>query len=115
MGFMDHVWFLLGSFVRHLLIVSIVNYYRTGDLDYDDELPILDRGVQIPTLFIQGLRDEALPPHLGQSMGQKVPRLTQEQVDTSHWALWEKPEEVNEIIRSWLNQQYFADGRSGKL
>ncbi|KAF9253525.1 hypothetical protein LCP9604111_1051 [Penicillium roqueforti] len=92
-----------------------LNYYRTGDLDYDDELPILERGVQIPTLFIQALRDEALPPYLGKSMGQQVPRLTLEQVDTSHWALWEKPEEVNEIIRSWLNQQYFADGRSGKL
>lgn len=115
MGFMDHVWSLLGSFVGRLLIISIVNYYRTGDLDYDDELPILERGVQIPTLFIQALRDEALPPYLGKSMGQQVPRLTLEQVDTSHWALWEKPEEVNEIIRSWLNQQYFADGRSGKL
>ncbi|CAG8903501.1 unnamed protein product [Penicillium egyptiacum] len=92
-----------------------LNWYRTRDVNYEDELAILDRGIQVPTLFIQGLRDQALPPHLGKSMSKQVPQLTLKQVNTSHWALWEKPEEVNEIIGTWLKDQSSADGRAGKL
>lgn len=105
-GFIDQVF---------LLIISIVNWYRTRDVNYGDELAILDREIQIPTLFIQALRDQALPPHLGKSMAKQFPRLTLKQVNTSHWALWEKPEEVNEIIGSWLKDQSAVDGRAGKL
>ncbi|KAJ5200618.1 hypothetical protein N7491_008576 [Penicillium cf. griseofulvum] len=92
-----------------------LNWYRTRDVNYEDELAILDRVIQVPTLFIQGLRDQALPPHLGKYMAKQVPRLTLKQVDTGHWALWEKPGEVNEIIGSWLKDQSSADGRTGKL
>ena len=100
---------------RILLIITLVNWYRTRNVNYEDELAILDRQIQIPTLFIQGLRDQALPPHLGKSMAKQVPRLTVKQVNTSHWALWEKPEEVNEIIGTWLKDQSSAQGRAGKL
>ncbi|KAJ5497388.1 hypothetical protein N7463_009375 [Penicillium fimorum] len=92
-----------------------LNWYRTRDVNYEDELAILGRVIQVPTLFIQGLRDQALPPHLGKSMHKQVPRLTLKQVNTGHWALWEKPEEVNEIIETWLKDQISADGRTGKL
>ncbi|KXG52731.1 uncharacterized protein PGRI_079870 [Penicillium griseofulvum] len=91
-----------------------LNWYRTRDVNFEDELAILDRVIQVPTLFIQGLRDQALPPHLGKHMAKQVPQLTLKQVDTGHWALWEKPEEVNEIIGTWLKDQS-ADGRTGKL
>jgi len=91
-----------------------VNWYRTRDVNYKEELAILDRQIQIPTLFIQALRDQALPPHLGKSMGKHIPNLTLKQVNTSHWALWEKPEEVNDIISGWLKEEAFAD-RAGKL
>ncbi|OQE04380.1 hypothetical protein PENVUL_c033G09213 [Penicillium vulpinum] len=92
-----------------------LNWYRIRDMNYEDELAILDRVIQIPTLFIQALRDQALPSHLGKSMAKQVPRLTLKQVNTAHWALWEKPEEVNEIIGTWLKDQFVADGRIGKL
>ncbi|KAK4863849.1 hypothetical protein LT330_010455 [Penicillium expansum] len=92
-----------------------LNWYRTREVNYQDELAILDRQIQVPTLFIQALRDEALPPHLGKAMPQQFPQLTLKQVDTSHWALWEKPEEVNEIIGTWLKDHSVADGRSDKL
>lgn len=114
-AFMGHVWLLPDSLVRFLLIISIVNWYRTREVNYQDELAILDRQIQVPTLFIQALRDEALPPHLGKAMPQQFPQLTLKQVDTSHWALWEKPEEVNEIIGTWLKDHSVADGRSDKL
>lgn len=66
-------------------------------------------------LFIQALRDPALPPHLGKSMSKHIPDLTLRQVDTAHWALWEKPEEVNLILQEWLKGVVFADGRANKL
>lgn len=66
-------------------------------------------------LFIQALKDEALPPHLGKSMAKHIPNLTLKQVNTAHWALWEKPEDVNEIIATWLKDVVFTEGRVGKL
>lgn len=83
-------------------------------MNHKEELDILDRQIQVPTLFIQALRDQALPPHLGKSMAKHIPNLTLNQVNASHWALWEKPEEVNNIISEWLKEKAFAT-RSGKL
>ncbi|OQD62143.1 hypothetical protein PENPOL_c013G06736 [Penicillium polonicum] len=110
----EELEFYTNEFARHG-IHGPLNWYRTRDVNYGDELAILDREIQIPTLFIQALRDQALPPHLGKSMAKQFPRLTLKQVNTSHWALWEKPEEVNEIIGSWLKDQSAVDGRAGKL
>ncbi|KAF3384994.1 Bifunctional epoxide hydrolase 2 [Penicillium rolfsii] len=92
-----------------------LNWYRTRKVNYEDELAILDRKITIPTLFIQALRDPALPPHLGNSMAKHIPKLTLKQVNTAHWAMWEKPEEVNGILSTWFKDVVFADKRSGKL
>ncbi|OJJ47011.1 hypothetical protein ASPZODRAFT_95610 [Penicilliopsis zonata CBS 506.65] len=79
-----------------------LNWYRTREINHNDELAILDRRITCPVLFIQAQRDSALPPHLGRGMAKTIPQAVVEQVDTSHWALWEKPQEVNEILASWL-------------
>jgi pimeloyl-ACP methyl ester carboxylesterase len=100
--------------VVELLMVA-VNWYRTRQINYRDELAILDRKIEVPTLFIQALRDQALPPHLGKSMAKHLPSLTVKQVNTSHWALWEKPQEVNEIIEGWLREKAFTEARAEKL
>ena len=92
-----------------------MNWYRTRKVNHEDEMAILDRSITIPVLFIQALRDQALPPHLGKAMAEHMPRLTVKQVDTSHWALWEKPEEVNEIIAGWLKNVAFVERQAGKL
>ncbi|CEJ58124.1 hypothetical protein PMG11_06794 [Penicillium brasilianum] len=92
-----------------------LNWYRTRKVNYEDELAILDRKITIPVLFIQALKDPALPPHLGKSMAKQLPNLTLKQVNTAHWALWQEPEEVNSIISTWLKEVVFANGRLGKL
>ncbi|QSZ30050.1 hypothetical protein DSL72_004568 [Monilinia vaccinii-corymbosi] len=90
-----------------------LNWYRTGELNFDDERELAKlfhaedgsgRKVEIPTLFIAGARDEALPPIMGESMGQWFGegKLRREEVDASHWALWEKPAEVNAYIKAFL-------------
>ena len=89
-----------------------VNWYRTREINYNEELAIQDRRVTVPVLFIQALRDQALPPHLGRSMAKKIPQLTIKQVNTAHWALWEKPEEVNGIIERWVRETIFGEAVS---
>ncbi|RWQ94641.1 epoxide hydrolase [Paecilomyces variotii] len=85
-----------------------LNWYRTRDVNYKDELSISNPQIDIPVLMIQALRDTALPPHMGQGMGKFVPNLIVEQVDTSHWALWEKPGEVNAILEMWFKDVVFS-------
>ncbi|KAJ6133910.1 hypothetical protein N7523_000232 [Penicillium sp. IBT 18751x] len=92
-----------------------LNWYRTRKVNFEEEQAILSRRIEIPVLFIQALKDEALPPHLGKSMAKHIPNLTLKQVNTAHWALWEKPEDVNEIIATWLKDVVFTEGRVGKL
>ena len=58
--------------------------------------------IQIPTLFIAASNDQALPPSLSKGMEEYIPNLTRRQVDTTHWALTEAPEQVNEYIWQWL-------------
>lgn len=78
-------------------------------MNYEEELAILERRITVPVLFVQALKDQALPPHLGKAMAKYISQLTLKQVNTSHWALWEKPQEVNEIIAEWL--QGVASGK----
>lgn len=92
-----------------------MNWYRNLQVNYEDELAILDRQITAPVLFVQALRDLALPSHLGKAMERHVPNLTLKQVDTGHWALWEKPQEVNEIIAEWFQSVVFKGERSGSL
>lgn len=95
--------------------MAIVNWYRTRKVNFEEERAILGRRIEIPVLFIQALKDPALPPHLGKSMAKHVPNLTLERVDSAHWALWEKPEEVNGILAAWLKDVVFAEARTGRL
>lgn len=48
-------------------------------------------------------------------MTRTVPHLTYKQVNTSHWALWQEPEEVNEIIAWWLKEVVFKSLRMSRL
>jgi len=58
--------------------------------------------IDIPVLFIQAAKDEALPPAMSAGMEKFVPKLTRRSVDTNHWALWEAPKQVNGLIKEWL-------------
>lgn len=88
-----------------------MNWYRTREINHNEELELAIRNqrITVPVLFIQALKDPALPPHLGKSMARTIPRLSLKQVNTSHWALWEKPEEVNGIIGQWVKEVVFGE------
>ncbi|KAL4916593.1 Alpha/Beta hydrolase protein [Aspergillus aurantiobrunneus] len=97
------------EFARHGLRGPL-NWYRTRKLNHDDELSLPAGNINVPVLFIQAVNDAALPPRLGKGMGKYLPQLTTKQVDASHWALWEKPKEVNDILNTWVNE--VVEGRA---
>lgn len=60
--------------------------------------------IGIPVLFIQASNDVALPPSLSEGMERFVSKLTRKEVEASHWALWQKPVEINGMIKEWLER-----------
>jgi soluble epoxide hydrolase/lipid-phosphate phosphatase len=84
------------------------SWYRNGPANHEDERAFAERiekeGIRftMPVLFVAGKRDGALPPALSQGMEKSFRSLTRGEVDASHWALWERPAEVNQFIREWL-------------
>ncbi|KAL5358587.1 alpha/beta hydrolase [Aspergillus floccosus] len=86
------------------------NYYRTHHLNFLDELVFFTKQkttlkAEVPALFIRATRDTIITSTMVDVMVGYLPQLTVEDVDSSHWILWERPERVNGILKEWLQQQ----------
>lgn len=81
-----------------------LNWYKTWQVNYEEDQELEQSKIQIPTLFVQATKDAALPTHMAKGMDQSIPQLTIKQVEGSHWVLWEKPAEVNDMLKSWLTE-----------
>ncbi len=64
--------------------------------------------VDVPTLFIAAERDNVLRPAMSHGMEKNLPRLTRGSVSASHWAMIQKPDEVNRIVKRWLDTAVFV-------
>ena len=71
--------------------------------------------IDVPVLFIQATKDAALPPAMSANMEQYLPKLTRKEVQTSHWALWQAPEQVNSFIEEWLKDVFARDSQKSVL
>ncbi|KAF2197449.1 alpha/beta-hydrolase [Delitschia confertaspora ATCC 74209] len=90
-------------------IHSTLNWYRTRKANWEEELALVDKNVvSQPTLFIQATHDSVLKPEMSKEMEKYIPNLTRSEVAASHWALIQKPEEVNSILKKWLEGQGFG-------
>lgn len=89
-----------------------LNWYRTQHLNFEDEKEMAEKmddfKFDMPTLFIAGRRDSALPPSMSSGMEKWFRSLTRREVDASHWALWETPAEVNRYLEEFLADQSIA-------
>ena len=70
----------------------------------------IENGVKIkcPTLFVRALGDSIVTDEIAGKMAANVPDYATKNVDASHWLLWEKPEEVNDIVTEWMQGQGLA-------
>ena len=80
-----------------------LNWYkaRIGNVDEKDERN-LDPNIRMPCLFIAGSRDAVGVPSVFASQKQYMPQLTEVELNTTHWIMEEKPQEVNQAIEQWI-------------
>ena len=105
---------------------TLVNWYRNREVNFKDELQyvlpspslptislpqnlpnrrrLTNKIINVPVLFIQATKDDALPPSLSEGMEGLIPNLTRREVKTGHWALWEAPKKINEFVGEWLGK-----------
>ena len=90
-----------------------VNYYRAaamgdqvaaGGAPKEYEAKITSRKLEVPTLVIWGEDDPALLPHLTVGLEEWVPDLRVERLPgAGHWVPYERPAEVNRLIREFVD------------
>jgi soluble epoxide hydrolase/lipid-phosphate phosphatase len=104
---------VLDYYVKQYLnhgIHPTLNWYRTRRINWEEEQELLDKKIITqPVLFIQATQDSVLTPELSKGMENFIPKLTRGEVATSHWAMIQDPNGVNEIIRQWLVAQELVD------
>lgn len=84
-----------------------LNWYRTRRLNYEEELQLVGRGerrFEMPALFVSATRDTALPPGMAEGMDRHFSDLTRGEVESSHWALSQAGDAVNEHVLRWLKR-----------
>ncbi|RII24149.1 hypothetical protein CUC08_Gglean012982 [Alternaria sp. MG1] len=83
-----------------------LNWYRQRRTNWEEDQVLLSRKqITQPVLFIQATHDGVLKPEMSKSMENFIPKLTRGEVKAAHWALTQKPEECNTIIRQWFEGQ----------
>ena len=94
-----------------------MNWYRTRRVNYEDELKLPEaqkNHIAQPVLFIQAAKDDVLIPAMSVGMERVIPKLTRAEVPTGHWALWQAPAQVNEIVGEWLGGLVGVGGEEEK-
>ena len=83
-----------------------MNWYRQRRTNWEKDQALLSRKqITQSVLFIQATHDGVLKPEMSKSMEKFIPKLTRGEVKAAHWALTQKPEECNTIIRQWFEGQ----------
>jgi len=91
-----------------------LNYYRAarmgeqvvaGGVPEAYEAKITSQSVRVPTMVIWGEKDNVLLPTLTRGLEQWIPDLRTEIVPgAGHWVPYERPEDVNRLIRDFVDQ-----------
>lgn len=80
-----------------------LNWYRSAmaNIDFDDE-KTLDPTIKSPVLYVAGLKDYICIPASFAGQKQYISDLKTIELDTSHWTMEEKPDEVNQSVEEWI-------------
>lgn len=79
-----------------------INWYRNLDRNWH-LLADVDPIIQQPALMIYGDQDWAIPR--AENLTEFVPHVEVVGLDCGHWIQEEMPEETNQVISRWLEQQ----------
>ncbi|KAB2578963.1 Alpha/beta hydrolase fold-1 [Lasiodiplodia theobromae] len=85
------------------------NWYRTRKVNYEEELNLPGDGtIKQPILYIATNKDTVLKPEMSAGMEKLIPNLSRAAIDTHHFGQWEKPAELNDIIKQWVDAVVFG-------
>jgi len=90
-----------------------LNWYRTRQVNWEEERELSKLTIDIPTLFVQASKDSVLKPEMSAGMDKYLPNLTRREIVAQHWVLWERSEAANGILKEWFSNVVF--GRQSKL
>lgn len=83
-----------------------INLYRNMDANYE-AMKGVDPTIRAPSLWIGAELDLFLPIELGELMNDFVPDLEKHVIPgCGHWVMWEKPAELNSLLRDWLARKF---------
>ena len=71
--------------------------------------------IEQPLLYVFATRDMALQDWMTKQMEARIPKLVRRNVEASHWALWEKPDEVSKHIVEFCDSFLKSQERQSKL
>jgi pimeloyl-ACP methyl ester carboxylesterase len=95
----DEVFEITNSIPKVMRIIAIAKSAQRNNMAKD----IVH--IKAPTLLIWGLNDTITPPEVGHEFNQLIPGSTLKFIDKCcHAPMMERPEEFNEIVTDWLNQ-----------
>jgi microsomal epoxide hydrolase/non-specific protein-tyrosine kinase len=78
------------------------NLYRNTTANWEFDETIGDQ-IEQPSLMISARQDLFLPPEFSDQMVDLVSDLERHVVENcGHWAMWEQPEAINELLLEWL-------------
>ncbi|PWA01304.1 hypothetical protein BB558_002605 [Smittium angustum] len=82
-----------------------LNQYKTYDMNWDEENEAGFTGkiIEVPCLMITVENDPVFPPSYTENMHNYIPNLTKKHImDAGHWVLSERPNEINNHLRDFL-------------
>lgn len=89
-----------------------LNWYRTRKVNFDDEVHLAadmkDFKFKMPAMLVMAERDKALPPAMADGVERFFENLTKKTVDASHWCLWQTADEINALIKEFIETQALA-------
>lgn len=82
-----------------------LNWYRSAiaNIDTDDEKD-LEPAMKRPVLYVAGTKDYICVPAMFAEQKALIADLETAELDTSHWTMEEKPDEVNGILEKWFQR-----------
>ena len=116
--------FYASEFARHG-IRGPFTWYRTREHNFADEYEYFlaprgtekqlreDPGIQQDVLHILTRRDRVFDAETCRTTEPGFKKLIKKEIDADHWALWEKPQEINDILTEWLREVVLREEKAG--
>jgi pimeloyl-ACP methyl ester carboxylesterase len=79
-----------------------LNYYKTTRVNFEDELDVKRKTIDLPSWIISATDDPYLRPERAVKMKDFIPQLKSTTIEAGHFVMTEKPDEINALLKNAL-------------